>query len=331
MSIQSIISQAIKNYPVFEGSQVLTSSQLNNLFGYLDQQDRFTRARLIGIGILCGLDVRAVGDEVELSEGMGITSDGFLIKMPQCTMSYYRNYELPVGVIYEPFGFYDDNDIFTQDSEIQLYELLSKKPETGEHQDLDQSFFNDKYMLLYLECFDRDPRSCLGKNCEDLGRERIFTLRKLVVNQAGLNKILGKADAGVDNPFYTVSTLNRIDLQRPIFQPDGDESKLLTAFTQNYLNKIFSFENADKPFDLLFGGNRATGLLHQTYEEYQPVLEAVYDYQNPLSHENSRFSAVKSGLRSFFGGSDISSAAASNMIGIQYVYEYIEILVRAIS
>ena len=46
------------SYPVFEANQVLTSRHLNDGFNYLDQQERRTRARLIGIGIACGLEVR---------------------------------------------------------------------------------------------------------------------------------------------------------------------------------------------------------------------------------------------------------------------------------
>ena len=38
-------------YPVFEVNQVLTNAHLNDLFEYLDEQSRLTRANLIGIGL----------------------------------------------------------------------------------------------------------------------------------------------------------------------------------------------------------------------------------------------------------------------------------------
>ena len=44
-------------YPVFEANQVLTNAHLNDLFEYLDEQTRLTRANLIGIGIVCGLEM----------------------------------------------------------------------------------------------------------------------------------------------------------------------------------------------------------------------------------------------------------------------------------
>ncbi|MEM6831607.1 MAG: hypothetical protein AAF551_13945, partial [Bacteroidota bacterium] len=133
MSNQILNGIAINNYPVFEGSQVLTSDQLNGMFSYLDQRDRYTRSRLIGIGIVCGLHVsvsQSTGNQrlVHISEGLGISSEGYLIRMPDCTMTYARKYSLPPDTVYEPFGNYTDN-IFSQDrSNIQLYELLTNEP-----------------------------------------------------------------------------------------------------------------------------------------------------------------------------------------------------------
>ena len=45
------------SYPVFESGQVLTSKHLNDLVEFLEQPDRLTRNKLIGIGIVCGLEV----------------------------------------------------------------------------------------------------------------------------------------------------------------------------------------------------------------------------------------------------------------------------------
>ena len=70
------------NYPVFEANQVLTNGHLNQVFKYLDEQERLTRANLIGIGIVCGLDIRldqAAGATIHLSKGCGVTSQGYLI------------------------------------------------------------------------------------------------------------------------------------------------------------------------------------------------------------------------------------------------------------
>lgn len=321
MSIQTINGSIISNYPVFEGSQVLTSEQLNGMFDYLDQQNRFTRSRLIGIGIVCGLDIQLVMNQVILSEGIGITSDGFIVKMPQCTMKYQRDYFLPSTVAYEAFGSYDTDNIFTQDDDIILYELLSNKPAEGHFQDLTQPFLEDKYLLIFLECFDRDPRSCLGKNCEDLGKERIFTTRKLAVDQKGLNKILSKTGGGIENPFYPDSSLTRVDLKKPLFDPDGEECKELKSFVMHYKALLYETGNTGCVHHLLFGQGEGTGLLQATYSEFQPLLEPAYNYQNPF-HSNPAFAKVKSALRSYLAG-----GTGDNLKGVQQVYEFYELLI----
>lgn len=72
------------SYPVFEANQVLTSGHLNDGFNYLDEQEHQTRARLIGIGIACGLEIRLLGGTtIEVSKGCGVTSQGYLMVEPE--------------------------------------------------------------------------------------------------------------------------------------------------------------------------------------------------------------------------------------------------------
>ena len=72
-------------YPSFEANQVLTSGNLNQDFDYLDEQERLTRANLIGIGIVCGLELRietGAAATVHVSRGCGVTSQGYLLVEP---------------------------------------------------------------------------------------------------------------------------------------------------------------------------------------------------------------------------------------------------------
>ena len=321
MSTQTLNGLAINNYPVFEGSQVLTSEQLNDLFSYLDQQNRFTRSKLIGIGIVCGLQITTTPNSVVLSKGLGITSDGFLIKMPDCTMKYRRSYKLPTGVYYEPFGSFDKNGVYSQD--IVLHELLAKEPADNSFNEIDKDFFDEMYMLIYLECFDRDPRSCLGKNCEDLGKERIFTIRKLAVKKQGLTKILDKSNGSILNPYAVSSGLAHVDLPKPLFASGEEGCKNYEAFVDLYISAIKGGKETKNVFDLLFGAGSGQGLLAQTYSKFQPLLEPVYNYKNPLSG-NSRFSKVKSEIRKILEGN-----TEPTRYNIQSLYEYLTILVKA--
>jgi len=97
------------NYPVFEANQVLTNAHLNQVFNYLDEQERLTRANLIGIGIVCGLEIRlettAGAAVIHLSHGCGITSAGYLILEPEDVdlVAYRDNFTVPPELGYAPF------------------------------------------------------------------------------------------------------------------------------------------------------------------------------------------------------------------------------------
>ena len=82
-----IPSAANSDYPKFVADQVLTSDNLNDLFGYLDEQGRMTRTNLSGIGIVCGLKVKtaADGSSITITKGVGVTSSGYLVSVPEIT------------------------------------------------------------------------------------------------------------------------------------------------------------------------------------------------------------------------------------------------------
>ena len=80
------------NYIVFEPDQILTNDHLNELFNYLDQQNRWTRNKLIGIGIVCGLDIIQHTGIIEITKGCGVTSQGYLILQDTSHYAYYMPY-----------------------------------------------------------------------------------------------------------------------------------------------------------------------------------------------------------------------------------------------
>ena len=87
-----IPTAANSDYPKFVADQVLTSDNLNDLFGYLDEQGRMTRTNLSGIGIVCGLKVKtaADGSSITISKGVGVTSSGYLVSIPEPGITYTK-------------------------------------------------------------------------------------------------------------------------------------------------------------------------------------------------------------------------------------------------
>lgn len=312
------MSNLINTYPVFESSQVLTSSQLNQVTAYLDQQSRLTRSKLIGMGIVCGLDLEYSNSEgspeISISKGVAITSEGFLISVGGCTTSWVRPYTLPEGIKYAPF----DNS----DPPITLYEILSEKPDADSGAvllDDDSSFLDDKFVLLFLEIYDNDLKACLGNTCDDLGIDRTFTIRKLLIGKDDLNELLEHAP-NVGNLYNKKYSLPEIVMPRTLFDPEKDHSAQFSEFTAHHVNAI-------KPvFDTLFGNGSSDGALHQTYSVYNALLGAEYGFKNPFGTPS-----FASRLTEWGKYLDDAGDTGSETHGIQYFSDFMADLVLAYS
>lgn len=300
------MSQIIPTYPIFEGSQVLTSDQLNQLSAYLDQQNRLTRSKLIGIGIVCGLQVQPLPGEVKISKGLGITSEGFLIQIGTDFLgTHYRPYTLPETVTYKPFGHPTQN--------VKLWEMLSEKPDDEtEVKKLNSpaNFLNDKYVLLFLEIFDRDLKSCLGNSCDDKGKDRIFSLRRLLITKADLDMILPSKTLNVSGAFSGESGLKAFRLKKPIFDPSKAESNQINLFVRHYQDTILETVNPGF-WDQLKKG----------YTVFEPILGKSFSYANPFDNAaiSSKISLLQTSL----------TTAPANIKGIQYLWDFFKELALA--
>ncbi|RDE50476.1 MAG: hypothetical protein DVS81_11100 [Candidatus Accumulibacter meliphilus] len=177
------------SYPVFEANQVLTSGHLNDGFNYLDEQEHQTRARLIGIGIACGLEIRLLGGTtIEVSKGCGVTSQGYLMVEPEAVslVAYRADYRIPDEVDYPVF----------RDAEKQQYPLWELFP-AGEPNTLELAsvagFLDDKAVLLFMELKQQGLRNCSPNNCDDKGSEVAVSVRRLLIKREHLDLISAAA------------------------------------------------------------------------------------------------------------------------------------------
>ncbi|MEO5642817.1 MAG: hypothetical protein ABIQ40_19950 [Bacteroidia bacterium] len=313
-------------YPFFENNQVLTSSQLNELSSYLDQQSRLTRVKLIGIGIVCGFNPNfdSVTNRLTITEGTGITTDGFLIESGACEFTKYRAYTLPVNEApYSPFM----NGV--TNAQVPLWELLrfDYVPLPSETvANLDPVFVNGppagsrKVVMLYLEKSDIDNQSCLGKSCDEMGKERTYTLRKLLISIDDLVKIVIK-----NTGQYNLTYVGKFDLpdlrsQRPLFDATANNSKDYFAFQQNFKTAAASVyrRNIGDPNDLL-------NVLRQTYNVFQPILKDIYGAVNPFNNTEipnlTVWNEIMDGVNSVSNG--------PSYFGIQYFYDFMRDLLLA--
>lgn len=306
----------LENYPVFENNQVLTSDQLNNLVTYLDQQNRLTRARLVGIGAICGFNLEYIpksgsqDDTLLISKGIGITSEGFLIAQSDCYTTRYRKYILPETVRYTPF-----EDPATNEQDVDLFELLSTDADPGNDSAIktfNDELLKEKVVLLFLEIFDKDIKTCLAKSCDEVGQTRVFTLRRLLISVTDINKVLLRLNDGKYDPtFPSKFNLPVISLPREAIKSGEPEATVKLELLRKYSNALQPIMD-----DL-------NAAIQQTYTLYEPILEDIY------TEVGDEFNTV---VNEKFNGwnSYLTDETGTNpFYGMQYFYDFIKDLILA--
>lgn len=166
----------VKSYPVFEPNQVLTNDHLNELFDYLNHEEKETRVKAIGTGILSGLFLEVLNNlAIKISSGAGITADGYLLVTDENSSGLFTKCIPYPPVIPE-----------LEISGTTFWELL---PEGFEEQGNESTLITDvlemsvvKAVILYLEEKELDIKSCFTSNCDDRGKQRYFTLKPILVS-----------------------------------------------------------------------------------------------------------------------------------------------------
>jgi hypothetical protein len=175
-------------YTVFETDQVLTASQLNSITQYLDDQTRLSRIQLIGTGVVCGLHVKFNKQQILISQGVAISSDGDLMRLAEDTLySHYKNYDNSRPAY--PLLYRDDNTM------LEVYELLEKgtadvhaKPlvslETASGRG-----FADWVVVLLMESYIQDNDLCSSTGCDNLGQAYVARLKPLLILKEDIERL----------------------------------------------------------------------------------------------------------------------------------------------
>ncbi|HVV55280.1 MAG TPA: PKD domain-containing protein, partial [Mucilaginibacter sp.] len=277
------------SYPEFVPDQVLTSSNLNDLFNYLDEQERLTRANLIGIGIVCGLEITTSSDgsQLTISEGCGITSGGYLITFPETTFTEYKIYNAVNPLYYEKFV-----DI---PAKSQLYNLdqLFESGVTDGTAKLTAAYLKDKVVLLYVELLEDNAKNCDPTSCDDKGKNIDITFRPLLISSADAAK-LKTASSGYDNSsFQTLPVLKMPRYNVPATLLSSSVSVLdeyRKILTQSFLTQVQT-------------------ALTGTYNTLLPLINDLYP-SNPFATISTDFSFLYD-----------NSITGTEAINLQYYYD----------
>jgi hypothetical protein len=203
------VADSTRSYTVFEQNQVLTPDQLNGVASFLDDQERITRVALLGVGIACGLWPSLASDGVHLSNGVGVTTDGDVLFIPQpAVYDRYKPYDssAPTYPPFEPGG-----------TLITAYELVRQgdtdalaAPLTGfaasEHRTL-----GGMVAVLYIESYLHDKDPCTGTDCDNMGKDWIHATKLLLVDAAAAPALVGAAST----PDAAARALAPVMIDRP--------------------------------------------------------------------------------------------------------------------
>ena len=292
-------------YAVFEANQVLTEAHLNELFAYLDEQERLTRANLIGIGIACGLEIERDEDAgaIRLSKGCGVTSQGYLIVEPRdVTLVSWRSYVLPDRLGYPTF-----------DDSISLWELFPAGEPGTQPLGSGGLSLEDKVVVLFLELKQEDLRTCTSNDCDDRGAAVTATVRRLLVATPDLDAVIAAADRlddGLAPQTVEADLLARLqlpDLRLP--RVDVPNSGPVTSE-----DVLAAFQ---RPFSADRLAERAGTALSRAYQAFRPLVATVYQ-TDPFADFAARF-----------GFLDAAPTTSAEVRFLPYYWDLFDDLVRA--
>ncbi len=297
------------NYPEFQPDQLLTADDLNHVFDFLDLENRITRTNLIGIGIVCGLEVSksASGDTVTITKGTGITSHGYIITHGKedstQSISYhkYRTFDALKDQKYDAF-------VSNNTQKYVLWELIDDDNTISTDNDLNNTFLADKVCLLFYEILEENAKNCDPTSCADKGVKVFVNIRKLLMSSTDANKMCAELNAKANDPVsgdLPVPIKGGLpDIKMPRFETKA--ANLETA------NDIFvAYQNVlSSDFVNLVGT-----ALTNAFNQFQKYLNTN---TNPFSNFNSKFSFLYDG-----------SISDLQLLHFQYYYDFFSELIMA--
>lgn len=238
-SILSNSKEKGNQFTIFENDQVLTADQLNELFAYLDVQDRLSRVTMLGTGIICGLKTSRRENEILLSKGAAITTEGDLLY-------YSKDMNFQAYVAFE-----DDNAQYPlwKGTEV-IYQLVEDTEGhrdaalLGDFESREGKSLKDYAVILYLEDYINDPDLCTGLDCDNKGAVAIKDQKVLLVPKS-MSHLLLKPDA---EPFFELQDVHvpRVVLNAGI----NTRTRLETAFKDTFGVRKILLDNLSKAYKL---------------------------------------------------------------------------------
>jgi len=196
------MEQQIFKYPYYRANQFLTSQYLNESLSYVEEQERLTRIKMIGNGILSGLNFDSALDagndvtEISIKNGFGITADGY-------SVSFSKDVEYKYMVAYADFTSKED----TLNPELSFFkpfqgiryllftteEIASKKfifnPDIVKPVHITKSEYEQCCLAVAVEQKTETSYNCNPSDCNINSSYKNIVYRPVLVDISKLEKI----------------------------------------------------------------------------------------------------------------------------------------------
>ncbi|WP_415327983.1 PKD domain-containing protein [Chryseobacterium sp. MMS23-Vi53] len=224
------LDKVTTQYRKFNENQALTEGQLNEFIDYFEDQDRLSRTRLSGVGLVCGFQSEYIdliftpeatqnknnpGDlgeidlnlnTISITQGVGVTTDGDLITLrhkgaspseatidfPNNIYKYYRDYSDTLEYDYFRIG----------GVQVPLLELITEEEydelgtNVGGFKEVKEiTNLTDKVIILYLESYSNEETPCEDADCDNTGAEQVSNLKVLLADSTSVTNLIANGDA----------------------------------------------------------------------------------------------------------------------------------------
>jgi hypothetical protein len=316
--------------PIFEPNQVLKDSDLNGIVTYLDSHNRLTRTHLIGMGIVCGLEVQLSSNEreIRLTPGCGITSEGFFFQYLPATGENAADLNRFTHYREEPISKHRLLSTLSKDETFQLKELISAQ-EAKQANDKNILLTNRKIdlteqVVLILGDWDnRERNSCLV-DCDNRGSDRNFKLRFFLIDKTNKDSKILSAEELLKSGFEIDSSTSITSAFQGWFEVADCQIDRL-----NKLDNIENFNDLIEAYYLICqdGIESIVKALKQTHQLFGPFIST-------FQPEATAFDTIEADLKQLLIDLvPLEEVAKKNITqvsyGTQYFYDYLVELIAA--
>ncbi|MGE6397606.1 PKD domain-containing protein [Chryseobacterium scophthalmum] len=286
-------------YRKFTKGQYVKSPQFNEFLDFFEDQDRLSKVMLQGVGIVCGLKPQPIYlsgqlDKILLSQGVALTTDGDLLTLNKTNEVSKELYMSDLKTInlenkqYTHFKIYDNFKVrypsfsIGATNQIELWELATTEEANSDFQTINNlSNLEDKYLLLYLESYEKEIKPCRGVDCDNHGIQQIRNLKVLVTTADGINYILER-DQIQKHPLFIENILEEVKQERVIVErlilDRGIDAQFSSSEVKDLYRNVLVRNNYGKNiFEKINAISNLIGISAVDHQNFKNKLEECLD------------------------------------------------------